>query len=111
MIGPQASDRRLTSALPYEVRNGAGTLVAAGALIEIVGPWQPTPPQSVALPAAGAYTFTLASVPYWVSDQPGSARVAATFDTRRADKDPPSLLTLNVLHDGETTDTDRKSVV
>lgn len=101
----QASDRRLTPALPYEVRNASGTLVATGTLIEVVGPWQPTPPQSIALPAAGAYTFTLASVPYWVSDQPGSARVAASFDTRRADKDPPSLLTLNVLHDGETTDT------
>ena len=98
----QACDRGYTPPLPYEVCR-AGTQCTLGTLYFSGGPWQEMPPEDIYLLDPGTYSLTVSSDEYWIQDQPGRAQVVAEFDTTRADKDPPTMLTLNILYGGETT--------
>lgn len=100
----QSGDRLISGPHPYRVFQGS-TLIAQGDLYYTGGPWQELPIENIGLPAPGAYSFTVSSDPYWVGEHSGLGQVLAEFDTRRTDKDPPTLLTLNILRHGETTDT------
>jgi len=102
----QMWDRFPYSGLPYELYQ-EGEMIATGETPAYVfdrflfsGP----APLNIDLPSPGAYSLTITYDQYWIYDQPGQARVMADFDTTCPDKDPPTLLSLNVLYDGETTD-------
>jgi len=98
----QSSDRRPYGALPYELYQG-GTLIESGEFPAVLGYWAQPDLSYIDLDDPGAYTLTITYDQYWVGDQPGQARVVAEFDTTQTDKNPPTLLALNVFDNGETT--------
>lgn len=53
----------------------------------------------------GAYTLKVPYSHYYIGNQQGNALMTATFDTQGTDKNPPYLMSLNILADGEVTDT------
>lgn len=100
----QSCDRGPYSALPYELKQD-GALVTSGMLPGSSGDWDDrVDPVNISLASSGIYSLSVTYDQYWVGSQPGQARVVADFDTTRADKDPPILLSLKVLCKGETTD-------
>lgn len=97
----QAWDRRPYGALPYRLYQG-GALIESGEIPAASGSWTQPDRAYISLASSGAYTLVITYDQYWVADQPGQARVVADFDTRRGDKNPPTLISLNVLCGGET---------
>ena len=53
----------------------------------------------------GPHTWTITDRSYWIDGQPGVAQAIASFDSRRADPDPPYLTELSILANGALTDT------
>lgn len=51
------------------------------------------------LPEPSGYSFQTSYPYYYIFERPGVASLTATFDTRISDKNPPILLSLNVLFD------------
>ena len=88
--------------LTYELYQNGG-LVSSGELAS-----------NIPLPTAGAYTMTVPYPFYAIESEPGVARLTVGFDTTQADKNPPYLLSLNVIADNRMTDivttTDRAEV-
>ena len=90
--------------LAYELYQG-GILVKTGDLQGVGNPWGGS--SLVSIPAAsGNYTLKVSFDKYYVASTGGLAIASASFDTSAADKDPPTLVALNVLSSGgEPTDT------
>ena len=90
--------------LPYELYRD-GVLVKTGDLENVGDPFGGS--SLVSIPAAsGNYTLNVSYDKYYVAGSRGSATLSATFDTSKADKDPPTLLALNLLSAvGEPTGT------
>lgn len=81
------------AALPFELRR-EDTIVETGVMTGGLG--RPL--------VAGTHTLTLTNGRYSIDGTPGRATVVATFDSRAADPDPPSLSELRVLVDGASSD-------
>ena len=96
-------DRQSHSELEFGLYQG-GALIESGELPAAGPAWYLYDDVSIPITHPGAYTLTVDFDQYHVGNQSGHAHVIADFDTTRQDKDPPTLLALNVLHDGETTD-------
>jgi hypothetical protein len=99
----QSWDRRGYGPLPYQLYH-QGSLIQSGTLPAKDGLWAAGAPLTITLAASGAYTLVVNYDQYSSGDRQGQARVVADFDTTRADKNPPTLLSLNILSGGETTD-------
>ena len=79
--------------LPFELRR-AGTIVLTGDLEGAGNPWGG--PALVSIPASsGDYTLKVFYERYFVAGTGGLATLSATFDTRNADKNPPSILVVS----------------
>ena len=83
----QALDRTSYGNLPYELYQ-SGRQVGSGTITR----------SPISLGTPGAYTMTVPYTHYYVKDRPGTARATIGFDTSSTlDKNPPYLLSLNVL--------------
>ena len=90
--------------LPYELYTQSGDLVETGDLQLNGSPFGG--PSSVSISVgSGAYTLKVFYDKYYVAGMGGLATLSASFDTQAGDKDPPTLLALNVLYSPEPTDT------
>jgi len=99
----QNSDRTAYHDLPYELYHN-GTVVDSGTLQRGSGDWQPTDSELIPLASADAYSLSVVYDHYWVNGQRGTAHVVSEFDTRKEDRNPPTVLSLQILNNSETTD-------
>ena len=91
----QMQDMTPHPGLTYELYK-EGQLVETGDLEKIGDPLSSA--STVSIPASpGPYTMKTSYDKYYVSGDKGLATLSATFDTGAADKNPPTLLRLNVL--------------
>jgi hypothetical protein len=98
----QRQDLRPYINLPYELYQG-GTLVQSGTIPSARSALM-DPPISIPLPGAGRYTLTIPYAQYYIGGRQGTARMTAEFDTSKVDGNPPTLLSLNILANGEPSD-------
>lgn len=103
----QGGDVRPHDNLPYELYQN-GELVKSGTLSGIGNPSGGSKVDdlraSISLPGPGVYSLTIPYSGYYLNGRQGLARMTAEFDTLRPDINPPTLISLNVLANGDPTD-------
>ena len=88
--------------LPYEIYRG-GQLVRSGDLSGVGNPWGGV--SSVSIPIVpGTNALKVFYDKYFVDGAPGLATVSATFDSQAADKNPPAMVSFNLLSGAEPVD-------
>ena len=97
----QGADRHPYDEVPYTLYQD-GSVVTSGNLLAASDFWDWMDSTAIPLSSTGVYSLEITYDQYWVNSQPGRARVIADFDTGQTDKDPPTLLALNVFYNGET---------
>jgi hypothetical protein len=106
----QAMDYPLSRA-SFKLSDSRDSIVLSGSsltnFLEEITPDSLYLDRSLAVPlthGAGRYTLEVTDSSSWVLQRKGVARVLLGFDTRLSDKNPPSMVTLNVLADSEYAD-------